>query len=384
MKKSSAITLVTGIVSVVFVSCNNTKKGNGTDLTTLYEIDYSHSDQANTISTIVDSVEFIPLHGSIENPISGIDELQVTDQGIYILDRRRNKLHAYSKDGNQLFTLHSMGHAQQEYLEIACIAVTDSSVFIVDNFGKKINEYGSDNGMFKRSYNAPIVIGAIRPLDNGGFILAELPMEGVNQIENSDGNRLYIADSSFRIKHSIYPYDNHRDKIGMGRFLSDNDSVIIYSSTGYNGFSKISAKDGNFIGNVSVNTARPFNNIEIAEMDKSKARDYVVERRWQFLTTTPMMAGKYICLSVKDEDTAEPCIYDEKSGKLYFNDNISMHNNMIAPDDAYGNSFYIVYNFGGEFLDDQLDMGFNRPPLVADSIIRNDGAVLLRYRMKID
>jgi len=86
MKKSSAITLVTGIVSVVFVSCNNTKKGNGTDLTTLYEIDYSHPDQANTISTIVDSVEFIPLHGSIENPISGIDELQVTDQGIYILD----------------------------------------------------------------------------------------------------------------------------------------------------------------------------------------------------------------------------------------------------------------------------------------------------------
>ena len=57
---------------------------------------------------------------------------------------------------------------------------------------------------------------------------------------------------------------------------------------------------------------------------------------------------------------------------------------MIAPDDAYGNSFYIVYNFGGEFLDGQLDMGFNRPPLVADSIIRNDGAVLLRYRMKID
>lgn len=44
MKKSSAITLVTGIVSVVFVSCNNTKKGNGTDLTTLYEIDYSHPD----------------------------------------------------------------------------------------------------------------------------------------------------------------------------------------------------------------------------------------------------------------------------------------------------------------------------------------------------
>ena len=59
----SVITLIIGIVSVIFVSCNNTKKGNGTDLTTLYEIDYSHSDQANTIPTIVDSVEFIPLHG---------------------------------------------------------------------------------------------------------------------------------------------------------------------------------------------------------------------------------------------------------------------------------------------------------------------------------
>ncbi len=383
MKRSSIIFLI-GLAAVAVVSCHNTKEENSPELTVLYEIDYSRINSANVMPLIIDSVEFIPLHGSIDNPISHVDELQVTDNGTYILDKRRNSLHVYEKNGNRRFTLQSMGHAQQEYLEIACFTVTDSSVFIVDNFGKKINEYDSDNGKFKKSYNAPIVIGAIRPLGNGGFILAELPMEGVNQLEGSDGKRLYITDETFRIKSSAYPYSNLRDKIGMGRFLSDNDSIIIYSATGYNGFSKISAKDGSIIGNVEVNTAMPFINGEIAEMDLSEALDYVEKKQWQFLTTVPLTVGKYVCLSVKDNKTAEPCIYDTSSGTLFFNENVSMHNNMIAPDDAYGDSFYIVYNFGGEFLDDQLGMGFNQPPFVADSIIRNDGAVLLRYKMRID
>lgn len=383
MKRSSIIFLI-GLVAIVIVSCHNTRKGNSPELTVLYKIDYSHPDQAHTIPSIVDSVEFIPLRGSIENPLSHVDELQVTQKGIYILDKRRNRLHVYDKEGNGVFSLQSMGHAEQEYLEIACFAVTDSSVFIVDNYGKKINEYSSDNGIFKRTYPAPIVIGAIRPLKNGDFILAELPMAGVNQLEGSDGKRLYITDETFSIKSSAYPYGNLRDKIGMGRFFSDNDSIIIYSATGYNGFSKISAKEGNIIGNVAVNTAMPFNNGEIAEMDLSEALDYVEKKRWQFLTTVPLTVGKYVCLSVKDNETAEPCIYDTSSGTLFFNDNASMHNNMIAPDDAYGDSFYIVYNFGGEFLDYQLEIGFNRPSFAADSIIRNDGAVLLRYKMRID
>lgn len=142
-------------------------------------------------------------------------------------------------------------------------------------------------------------------------------MEGVNQLEGSDGKRLYITDETFRIKSSAYPYSNLRDKIGMGRFLSDNDSIIIYSATGYNGFSKISAKDGSIIGNVEVNTAMPFINGEIAEMDLSEALDYVEKKQWQFLTTVPLTVGKYVCLSVKDNKTAEPCIYDTSSGTLF-------------------------------------------------------------------
>ncbi len=382
MKRLLTNLILTGLAAVTFVSCSNSERNTTNDIPLLYQIEYAHNNQTQTIPSIIDTVEFIPLYGSADNPISHVDELQVCEDGIFILDKKRNILHVYGKDGNRLFTLNSLGHAEQEYLEIACFAVTDSSIFVVDNFGKKVNEYSSDNGIFKRCHPTPIVIGGIRPTKNGNFILAELPLEGVNQLENSDGHRLYIADNSFRIKSSFYPYNKLRDKIGMGRLFSDNDSVIIYSSTGYNGFTEISAKDGSIIGNVSVNTANPFKNDAIAEMGLSEAMDFVEKQKWQFLTTTPISTLKYLCLSIKDNDTAEPCIYDTKSNELFFNDKLSMYNNIIAPDDAYSDSFYTVYNFGGEFLDEQLNMGFNRPSQVADSIIRNNGTVLLRYKMK--
>lgn len=382
MKQLLTTLIITGFAAVTFVSCNNSKCDTASDIPLLYQIEYARDKQTKNIPSIIDTVEYIPLYGSVGNPISHVDELQVCEDGIFILDKRRNILHVYGKDGNRLFSINSLGHAEQEYLEIACFAVTDSSIFVVDNFGKKINEYSSDNGSFKRSHPAFIVIGGIRPTKNGNFILAELPFEGVNQLENSDGHRLYIADNTLRIKSSFYPYSDSRDRIGMGRFFSDNDSVIIYSSTGYNGFTKISAEDGDIIGNVSLNTANPLKNDIIAGMELSEAIDYVEKQKWQFLTTTPISALNYLCLSVKDDDTAEPCIYDLKSNELFFNDESSMYNNMIAPDDSYGDSFYAVYNFGSEFLDEQLKMGFNRPSQVADSIIRNNGTVLLRYKMK--
>lgn len=370
--------------SVGMISCSGNKNKENHEISTLYEIDYSHDNSSNVISSIIDTLEFIPLLGSIENPISHVDELQVNYNGIFILDKRRNKIHAYDSEGTHSFTLQSMGHANHEYLEIACFAVRDSSIFVVDNYGQKINEYSNQNGRFIESYPVSLVIGAIRPLKNGNFLLAELPMQGVNQLTDADGHRLYISDNSFNIKSSAYPYQNERDKVGLGSYLSSNDSVIIYNSTGFNGFTQISATDGSIMGNVNLNTPKPFNHSEIADMDLAEAMDYVEKHKWQFLTTTPLAVGRYIYLSVKDNEVAEPCIYDADSKKLYFNSEKSMFNNLIAPDDAYQDSFYTVYNFGEDFLNNQLKMGFNTPPLAADSIIRNDGAVLLRYRMKMN
>lgn len=372
------------LASIAVMSCGTSGQDGDYYVSTLYEIDYSRNNSGDVISSIVDSVEFIPLYGSIENPIAHVDELQMTKNGIYILDKRRNQLHVYGNDGNRRFTLQAKGHANEEYLEIACFAVKDSSVFVVDNYGKKINEYSSYNGCFKSSHPVAIVVGAVRPLMSGGFMLAELPLEGVTRLDGSEDRRIYITDDSFRIKSSAYPYGDQRDKIGMGRYFSGNDSVIIYSSVGYNGFTKISVRDGGIIGNVAINTDMPFDNTELAGMDINAAFDIVEQKQWQFLTTAPLVAGRYICLSVRDNEATGPSIYDENTGKLYFNDVKSMRDNLIAPDDAYGDSYYVVYNFGGEFLDEQLKLGFNRPSSVVDSIIRNDGAALLRYKMVID
>lgn len=368
------------LAAIACITCTRAKDSDSsTDQ--LFEIDYRNADKDMLMSSIIDTIEYIPLFENFDEPITS-DQLQIKSNGIYLLDRRRNKIQAFNNDGHGKFVIKAIGQTEREYIEIACMAITDSSIFIADNFSNKINEYSTEDGAFKASYKAPIVIGDMRPLKNGGFLLAEMPWNGVKILEGSDNHRLYITDDTFKIVSSHYSYGKHRDKFGMRNYLSDNDSIIIYACRGYNGFTKISAIDGSIIGNIPVITNNPPDNELIADMSISDAADLAEQREWQYLASPPVIANNYIRLLISTGITAYPTVYDLNTGKFYFNNRNNMHNNLMDPDMACGDSFYRVYNFGAEFLDEQLAMGFNPPPHVADSVIRNDGAVLLRYKMK--
>lgn len=374
--------ILTIIIPVIFcISCNKSTDAEDTNVPILFEIDFSENLDAK-ISTLVDTLNFIPLIGSIEDPIAHVDELQIKDDKFFVLDKRRSIIYVYGKDGSKLYKIANLGKAENEYIEIACFAITDSTILIADNYGAKIIEYDVLTGNFKKSNEAPVVIDGIRPLNNYSFILAELPIEGANILESSINKRFYITDDHFKITKSSYPMGNVRDKYAMPSYLTGNDSSYVYASAGFNGYTLINASDGSIKGNVLINTENPLKYEEIADMPIQEAPEHIAAKNWQILTTTPRICGKYVLLHIKDGNSASPAIYDIENNQLYFNDYDDYHNLLISPHASDGNTFFTVYNFGEGFLDAQLEKGFNRPPNAADSIIRNNGTVILGYQMK--
>ena len=381
MPKFSYLGNIAGLIFLL-ISCGRSTSENNTDIPDLLEIDYSRVKANPAISELIDTLEFIPLIGSIENPISRIDELQIKNDRFFILDKRRKEINVYNLDGSPCYKVANTGRAENEYLEIACFAVTDSSLLIADNYQSKINEYDAADGKYLRTHRATVVVGGIRPLQNGGFILAELPVEGVNITDASDGNRIYIVDRDFAVKDSYYPFGNTRDKYAMPSYFTGNDSTYVYASADFPGYTVIDASTGRRKGNVRIKTDNPLDQEAIADVPLENAGDYIFENDLSILTSTPRICGNYILFNIKKGNDSPYSIYDAKSGNIYSNDPENYHNLLIAPHEAYDDSFFTVYNFGGNFLDQQLAMGFTPPSNVADSIIRNNGAVVLRYRMK--
>lgn len=52
----------------------------------------------------------------------------------------------------------------------------------------------------------------------------------------------------------------------------------------------------------------------------------------------------------------------------------------MRPHGVKNDKFYHVYFH--DFLDEQLEHGFNKPDAVSDSILRNEGSAILIYTMK--
>lgn len=344
-------------------------------------IDYKGENQQHLISSLIDSLIFIPLRGSVECPIVHVNDLQIHKLGFYILDQVRKMIHVYSLDGDLKYEIKAQGQGPEEYLEIACFTVSDSSIFVVDNYRMKIMEFHAADGKFKRTYKSPIVVGGIRTLENGNILLCEQPVVGVRETDESTGNRFYVVDRNFKIVQSMCPFDS-RDRFMMPQLITGDRNVFTYASYGFNGFTLLSPQDGHILGNVAVLTQRPFISEDIENMELREAFNYVKQHNMQFISSTPLNTERYTVINIKDGDAANICIYDKRSHILYFNSEDKYYNLLISPDGVYQNKLFTVYNFGEDVLDTQLEAGFNHPSHETDSIIRNEGAAILCYVLK--
>ena len=370
-------------LTLIFFGCANRSVSElESDITMLNEIDVTQVDDKSLISSVIDTVEYLPLHGSIEHPIGRVDDMQITDKGFFLLDKRRKIIHAYTPEGRWLYDLAAIGNGKGEYKEIACFAVTDDEILVIDNFTKSVLKYSIDDGAFKESLKTPFPISGIRMLDNGDLLLAQLSGRDAVVSGEFKDNRLYIAGQDMMIKKEFLPFGENRDIIMMSQPFKDGDGSIIYASHGFCGYTILNTTDGSIIGNVAIKTAKPYDERKFGDnkISVSEAADIIDRDGMQLITYTPICSNRYSIFTVRDGDSSPIYLWDSETGTVYQNPTESYHNLLMRPHGVKNDKFYHVYFH--DFLDEQLEHGFNKPDAVSDSILRNEGSAILIYTMK--
>lgn len=367
---------------ILFGCTNKNTSESESDIPILHEIDVTRVDDKALISSVIDTVEYLPLHGSIEHPIGRVNDLQISDKGFFMLDKRRKIIHAYTPEGRWLYNLAAIGNGKGEYKEIACFTVTDDEILVADNFTKSVLKYSINDGTFKESLKIPFPISGIRMLYNGDLLLAQLSGREAVVSGKYQNNRLYIAGQDLTIKNEFLPFGENRDIIMMSQPFKDGDESIIYASHGFCGYTILNAADGSIIGNVAIKTTKPYDEDKFGDkkISVSEAADIVDREGLQLITYTPICTNRYSIFTVRDGDSSPIYLWDSKTGTVYQNPTENYHNLLMRPNGVKDGKFYHVYSH--DFLDEQLEHGFNRPDAVSDSILRNEGSAIIIYTMK--
>ena len=124
-------------------------------------------------STIIEDVRFIPLETKNESLFGSINELIVTDDLFFILDKALKKVLCFDIDGKFKFLIHNLGKGPKEFIEVSDIFVdsTDKNLFLLDSDQNKILKYDFEGNFLKET-----IIDFVYPfrsfsVNNGNYLI---------------------------------------------------------------------------------------------------------------------------------------------------------------------------------------------------------------------
>lgn len=150
------------IVVLLTFSCKEKKRFNSENSEQFNEeyinLDLDHSSRTSNLrmSSLFSSVKIIPLQITDNSIIGTIDNLQVTDDKLFVLDKiNANSLFVFDMKGKFLFKVGNKGLGPGEYSEISdfTIDIVNKFIFLLDNYRQIINVYNLEDGVFQYDIN---------------------------------------------------------------------------------------------------------------------------------------------------------------------------------------------------------------------------------------
>lgn len=118
------------------------------------------------LSTIIDSIYYLPLETDDRYLIGNIDKLIVTDGFFYVIDKDISpSIFCFNKKGEFIRKIGNRGASNKEYISITDVNVYHENVYIWDGSSKKLLIYKS-NGDFVSSISSDYAAEAIAILDD--------------------------------------------------------------------------------------------------------------------------------------------------------------------------------------------------------------------------
>ncbi len=138
MNKFFILFFITSLLS----ACNETSQNSElTDIKIKVSEKETYYDLTNDIEG---EISFIPLETSDECLISNISRIIFANNQFYILDKKSNLIHIFSREGRFINSLDKVGQGPGEYVKIHSFIVAGENIWILDNELRKIICYNKD------------------------------------------------------------------------------------------------------------------------------------------------------------------------------------------------------------------------------------------------
>lgn len=133
---------------------------------------YLESDEDNdlSLSTLIDSLEYVPLQTPDDLPVDILLTVRMTSDGIFVLDRQQ-RLFRFDRQGRFLNLIGGRGEGPAEYVGAVDFEVdeTKEAVYVFDIHRKKVKAYRM-SGAFWKDIMVPEGVESIALVDDSCFI----------------------------------------------------------------------------------------------------------------------------------------------------------------------------------------------------------------------
>ena len=137
------------LLIIFFTYCNN-KKENLIKSTDLIEIDFDSTPEFNGDTSIIDSINYIPLETNENILIQNLTKILFVSSKFYLFDYQTKTIYIFNKSGEFINKVHRVGRGPGEYIDIMDFDVDNNeSLYLYDNYSSKVIILTKDLRYFK-------------------------------------------------------------------------------------------------------------------------------------------------------------------------------------------------------------------------------------------
>lgn len=217
------------------------------------------TDNPKTLSELINTVTYLSLYNDTI-PFSGrIDKIMSKGDTLFIFDSNISKsLRAYTKDGQFLYAIGTLGRGKGEYVEIANFTIDNNYFYCIDNAKKALLIYDINNGDFVKQLDMPSFANDIELFDNGDFIFYWDGEPGEGRVFITDKN-LKIIDEILQTTKDDYcllytktAFSKTEDQIIFSRYAKDE--IVLFDKNDYKKREYLTMDFGNYTASTEDKT----------------------------------------------------------------------------------------------------------------------------------
>jgi hypothetical protein len=272
--------------------------------------------EALDVALISDSIKAVKLSTDEDNIIGCVQKIIYNDERLFILDRKKSKgIFVFSKDGQFLNKIGTLGQGPGEYAEPTDFDVYDGKVYVLDQLQSRLNIYELD-GEYVSSKRMPFIATALSIANDSTIYFNNIDADNqhLNDLINYS---IYITDSNFKINGcALYREHGKYSSVLADNLLNRYSGAIYYHAPLTNTIYKI---DGERIA--------PFYKIDFGK--KSLPKDMLLNENWKNFTSESVQSSYYIfdsifCVASNwlyftyiDNHVKKHAFYDKNSNNIY-------------------------------------------------------------------